>query len=134
MSDCIFCKIINKEIPSKIIYEDAICLAFLDISPATKGHTLVIPKKHYQNFLDIDSDTLQHITTITQKLAKKILRNVDAKGCNILTNTGLEAGQTVFHFHIHIIPRFNEKDPVTLSLVDNSNIYDIEEVYQLIQK
>jgi len=134
MSDCIFCKIINKEIPSKIIYEDAICLAFLDISPATKGHTLVIPKKHYQNFLDIDSDTLQHITTITQKLAKKIVRNVDAKGCNILTNTGLEAGQTVFHFHIHIIPRFDEKDGVTLSLVNNSNTYDIEEVYQLIQK
>lgn len=134
MSDCIFCKIINKEIPSKIIYEDAICLAFLDISPATKGHTLVIPKKHYQNFLDIDSDTLQHMTTITQKLAKKIVRNVDAKGCNILTNTGLEAGQTVFHFHIHIIPRFDEKDGVTLSLVNNSNTYDIEEVYQLIQK
>jgi len=134
MSDCIFCKIINKEIPSKIIYEDAICLAFLDISPATKGHTLVIPKKHYQNFLDIDSDTLQHMTTITQKLAKKIVRNVDAKGCNILTNTGLEAGQTVFYFHIHIIPRFDEKDGVTLSLVNNSNTYDIEEVYQLIQK
>lgn len=134
MSNCIFCKIINKEIPSKIIYEDTICLAFLDISQTTKGHTLVIPKKHYQNFLEVDSDTLQHMTVITQKLAKKIVHNVSANGCNILTNAGLEAGQTVFHFHIHIIPRFNDKDTITLSLTDNSNNADLENVYQLVQK
>lgn len=134
MSDCIFCKIINKEIPGKIIYEDAICLAFLDISQTTKGHTLVIPKKHYQNFLEVDHETLQHMTVITQKLAKKIVHNVAANGCNIITNAGLEAGQTVFHFHIHIIPRFNEKDTITLSLTDNSDTCDLEDVYQLVQK
>jgi histidine triad (HIT) family protein len=130
--DCIFCKIINKEIPSKIVYEDEQCLAFLDITQTTKGHTLVVPKKHFSNFLEVDSDTLQHMIQITQNIAKKLVKRLDAKGCNILTNANTVAGQTVMHFHIHIIPRFDETDTITLSFSDNSENFDLSEIYQSI--
>ena len=72
MSNCIFCKIINKEIPGKIIYEDDVCIAFLDLSQATYGHTLVIPKKHFENILEVDAQTLAHVMQVTQKLAKSL--------------------------------------------------------------
>ena len=78
MSNCIFCKIINKEIPGKIVYEDDTCIAFLDLSQATYGHTLVIPKKHFENILEVDPETLAHIMQVTQKLAKQIV--LDLKG------------------------------------------------------
>ena len=78
MSNCIFCKIINKEIPGKIVYEDDTCIAFLDLSQATYGHTLVIPKKHFENILEVDPEPLAHIMQVTQKLAKQIV--LDLKG------------------------------------------------------
>ena len=80
---CIFCKIINKEIPGKIIYEDDVCIAFLDLSQATYGHTLVIPKKHFENILEVDAQTLAHVMQVTQKLAKQIVEKLNAKGLNI---------------------------------------------------
>ena len=101
MSNCIFCKIINKEIPGKIIYEDDVCIAFLDLSQATYGHTLVIPKKHFENILEVDAQTLAHVMQVTQNLAKQIVEKLNAKGLNILTNTNEVAGQTVHHFHVH---------------------------------
>ena len=85
MSNCIFCKIINKEIPGKIIYDDDVCIAFLDLSQATYGHTLVIPKKHFENILEVDAQTLAHVMQVTQKLAKQIVEKLNAKGLNILT-------------------------------------------------
>ena len=105
MSDCIFCKIINKEIPGKIVYEDDECMAFLDLSQATYGHTLVIPKKHYANILEVDDETLAHVMKIVKNLANQIVEKLDAKGVNVLTNTNEVAGQTVHHVHIHILPR-----------------------------
>ena len=110
MSNCIFCKIINKEIPGKIVYEDDECMAFLDLSQATYGHTLVIPKKHFENILEVDAQTLAHVMQVTQKLAKQIVEKLNAKGLNILTNTNEVAGQTVHHFHVHILPRYDEKE------------------------
>ena len=112
MSNCIFCKIINKEIPGKIIYEDDVCIAFLDLSQATYGHTLVIPKKHFENILEVDAQTLAHVMQVTQNLAKQIVEKLNAKGLNILTNTNEVAGQTVHHFHVHILPRYDEKELV----------------------
>lgn len=132
MLDCIFCKIINKEIPSKIVYEDDVCLAFLDISQTTKGHTLVIPKKHFANFLEVDADTLQHMIVITQKLAKQTVDKLHASGCNILSNAGVIAGQTVMHFHLHIIPRFDETDTIKLTFTDNSSTFNLDNIYQSI--
>lgn len=102
---CIFCKIVNKEIPSYTIYEDDICVAFLDLSQANIGHTLVVTKKHYNNILDITENDASHIFAIVPKITKKISEVLNIKDFNILNNCGKKAGQTIDHFHIHIIPR-----------------------------
>lgn len=126
----IFDKIISKEIPAYILYEDDIALAFLDISQTTKGHTLIIPKKAYKNFLECDQETLNHLMMITQDLAKKIQMNLGAKGFNVLTNMNEVAGQTVFHFHLHLIPRYDQSD--TIKITFNQNEYDLDAIQKTI--
>lgn len=133
MDNCIFCKIANKEIPGKIIYEDDICMAFLDLSQATYGHTLVIPKQHFANILEVDDETLAHLMSIVKKISQKIMLKCHAKGLNVLTNTNEIAGQTVYHFHIHILPRYDEKE-LNIDFTDNSNKIDLNEVYEKIMK
>lgn len=123
----IFCKIINHEIPSKIVYEDEICIAILDISQTTKGHTLVIPKKHCLNIFDCDPTILSHLIITSQKLGQKIMNNLGAKGFNILTNVNEVGGQTVMHFHIHLIPRYDENDTIKIDFTNNQN-FDLEEL------
>ena len=103
---CIFCEIANNNIPSYKIYEDDICLAFLDLSQATLGHTLVVPKKHFKNIFDLDEETAAHLFKVVTKLSKQICLTLGANDVNILNNSGEIAGQTVMHFHIHIIPRY----------------------------
>lgn len=125
---CIFCKIINKEIPGKIIYEDDVCLAFLDLSQATYGHTLIIPKEHFNNILEVDDDTLAHLMKVVKKLGNEIVTKLNAKGLNILTNTNEVAGQTVNHFHVHILPRY-QKDELTIDFIDHSEDTNLDEVY-----
>lgn len=107
---CIFCKIVKNEIPSYKIYEDDMFLAFLDISQATKGHTLVIPKKHYNSMEDIDPTLAGELFTLTVKLANNIANALNITNYNILNNKGSLAGQTVEHFHLHIIPRYETDD------------------------
>ncbi|MGN1181499.1 MAG: HIT family protein [Faecalibacillus sp.] len=133
MDNCIFCKIVNKDIPGKIIYEDEQCMAFLDLSQATYGHTLVIPKKHFSHILEVDDETLAHLMIVVKKLSKKIMDKCHAKGLNILTNTNEVAGQTVHHFHIHILPRYNSQE-LEINFNDNSEKTDLNEVYSLITK
>ena len=123
MDNCIFCKIANKEIPGKIIYEDELCMAFLDLSQATYGH----------NFLEVDQDTLSHLMKVVQNLSKQIIEKCDAKGLNILTNTNEVAGQTVHHFHIHILPRYNNEE-LDIHFTDHSETTDLEEVFALLTK
>lgn len=111
MENCIFCKIINKEIPSYTIYEDDQVIAFLDISQSTHGHTLVVSKQHYENLLTIPSNVLERIITIAQKISiamYKVLPNI--KGINLLNNCDEVAGQVIKHFHLHIIPRYTFDD------------------------
>ena len=103
--DCIFDKIISKEIPATIVYEDEYTLAFLDISPVSLGHTLVVPKKHVTNIFDIDQETLSHTMETARKIAPAVRDSVGAHGVHINSNHGAEAGQVVFHLHFHIIPR-----------------------------
>lgn len=126
MENCIFCKIVQKDIPGKIIYEDDVCLAFLDLSQTTDGHTLVIPKKHYKNILEVNDETLTHLIVVTKKLANKIVKNLNANGVNILTNANEIAGQTVMHFHIHIIPRYNQDDKIEINFTDRSNDVNLD--------
>ena len=103
--DCIFCKIINKEIPSYKIYEDEYVYAFLDIAKDVDGHTLVIPKKHVKNILDCDEQTLNHLFIAVKKISNHYVNDCGYNGVNLLNASDESAGQTVFHFHIHIIPR-----------------------------
>ena len=132
MENCIFCKIANKEIPGKIVYEDDLCLSFLDLSQTTNGHTLVVPKTHYQNILDVDKEVLSHLIKVTKKLTNQIITNLDAKGANVLTNANEVAGQTVMHFHIHIIPRYNETDQIKIDFTDRSQEVDLDNIFNKI--
>ena len=106
MSDCIFCKIISKEIPANIVYEDEKTLAFLDRTPVNKGHTLIIPKKHFENILDMDKEFLNAVFETVQKVSRAVKEGVDADAFNIGMNNFKDSGQVVFHAHIHIMPRF----------------------------
>lgn len=107
MSDCIFCKIVKKEIPADVVYEDENCLAFLDITPINPGHTLLIPKEHYENLYDLPDETLKQLAPIIKKLAIAVKKGVDAEGVNIGMNNERPAGQLVPHTHFHIMPRFS---------------------------
>lgn len=107
MNNCIFCKIINREAPSSIVYEDDIVIAFMDIQPVNQGHTLVIPKKHYVTMNDCDEETAKHLISIVKKLNPQIAKASEAKGIFNAVMNGEEAGQEVFHLHFHIIPRFH---------------------------
>ena len=108
MDDCIFCKIARKEIPSLVVYEDEKTMAFLDISPCNKGHTLVIPKKHFVNLLDVNKEYLDAVMQTSQKMTIAVKEAVKADGLNVSINNFKEAGQAVFHLHVHIIPRFED--------------------------
>lgn len=106
--ECIFCNIAEKKSEAEILFEDDNIVAFLDIQPINYGHALVVPKKHYDNFLTVPSNELADIVKATQFIAGAVKRSVKADGFNVITNNGDSAGQTVYHFHFHIIPRFNE--------------------------
>lgn len=105
--DCLFCKIIKKEIPSTRIYEDNDVIAFLDIFPFTKGHTVVVPVKHYETFLDFPDDMMEKYFSVVKKLTGRIKTALNAEGINIVQNNFKAAGQVVFHMHYHIIPRWS---------------------------
>lgn len=102
----VFCKIIDGEIPSAKVYEDDDVLAILDISQVTKGHTLVMPKKHYDNYLSCPKEIMHKVFDVAQRIGQAEMRVLGAKGINIITNVGEPAGQTVPHFHVHVIPRY----------------------------
>ena len=106
MEECLFCKIIKGEIPSTKVYEDNKVYAFLDIAPVNKGHTLVIPKDHAVNILDIKEEDLDAVSHVVRKLVPAIKQTVNADGINVMSSNGKAAGQVIMHSHIHIIPRF----------------------------
>ncbi|MDO8620453.1 MAG: HIT family protein [bacterium] len=112
MESCLFCKIVNGEIPSTKVYEDADTLAFLDIKPVNPGHTLVIPKKHFTNIHETPDELLGKMAIVAKKISDAILKS-GAKGINIGMNNGAIAGQSVFHAHIHVMPRYG-KDSFSL--------------------
>ncbi|GAX47873.1 HIT family protein [Pseudolactococcus reticulitermitis] len=119
MTDCIFCKIIAGEIPSYQIYEDDDVLAFLDITQTTKGHTLVVPKKHIRNVLEMSAEDAATLFAKIPKIAAHITQTLGASGMNILQNNETIAGQTVFHAHVHLIPRYRKDDGFTASFTEH---------------
>jgi len=111
--DCIFCKIIAGELPANIVDEDERTVSFMDISPATRGHALVVPRQHARDLLEIDPDELEAVTVAAQRLARRVKERLEPDGLNLLNSCGSAAWQTVFHFHVHVIPRYSG-DPLRL--------------------
>lgn len=104
--NCIFCKIVDGEIPSKTIYTDDLFHVFLDVSPATKGHILIVTKEHFNDLYELPEEIAKEVMVLAKKMANLLKENLKCEGVNIIQNNGLCAGQTVFHYHLHIIPRF----------------------------
>ena len=113
VEDCIFCKIVAGEIPAFVVEQDEQTLTFMDISPATRGHALVIPKRHAADLWEIEPDQLAAVTLAAQRQALRVRDRLGADGVNLINSTRPEAWQTVFHFHIHVIPRY-AGDPLRL--------------------
>lgn len=132
----VFTKIIKREIASNIVYEDDLVIAFLDISQTTKGHTLVVPKEAHENIFELNSDIAGHLFKVVVKLSKAIKKAFNPDGLNIINNNGFVAGQRVFHYHIHILPRYKDDDYIIRG-VDHSKDYteqDLIKIKELIIK
>ncbi|HTA12287.1 MAG TPA: HIT family protein [Solirubrobacteraceae bacterium] len=114
--DCIFCKILAGELPAHIVAEDERTIAFMDIAPATRGHALVIPRVHASDLLSISPEDLSAVAQASQRLAVRVKERLGADGVNLINSCGAAAWQTVFHFHVHVIPRYRE-DPLRLPWV-----------------
>lgn len=131
MNQCIFCKIINKEIPGQILFENEHVLAFLDISQTTKGHTLVIPKKHAEDVFSMSEEDMCHVFSVVPKLANALKTTFNADGMNIVNNNKSVAGQTVFHYHVHLIPRYSTEDSFQINYTNNMSNYTPESLAAL---
>ena len=106
--NCIFCKIANGEIPSKTLFEDEVFRVILDLGPAAKGHALILPKNHYADLYEIPEDTASKVMLLAKKMATRMTDRLGCDGFNLVQNNGEVAGQTVFHFHMHLIPRYKD--------------------------
>ena len=119
--DCIFCKIVAGELPATIISEDELTVSFMDIAPATRGHALVIPRRHATDLLSVGSEDLRAVALAAQRLAVRAKQRLDADGVNLLNSCGGAAWQTVFHFHVHVIPRY-QGDPLKLPWIPTQGV------------
>ena len=132
MSDCIFCKIRDGEIPGRKVYEDEHVFAILDMSQVTPGHTLLIPKKHVRNIFDYDEELASQVFAAVPKVSRALRDfNSDVKGLNLLVNNEEVASQTVFHSHIHLLPRYSENDDFGLEWAYNEDKYSDTQLDQL---
>lgn len=129
--DCIFCKIVGGEIPARIVDEDERTIAFLDIAPATRGHALVVPRAHSRDLLTVPAEDLQAVALACQRLSGRLRERLGAAGVNLINSCGAAAWQSVFHFHVHVIPRY-EGDPLRLPWVPGEG--DPEEIARAAQE
>lgn len=132
ITDCIFCKIVKKEVSSSILYEDSKVISFLDINPANKGHALVLPKNHYVRVEEVPDSILSEVIKIVKIIGKSFISALGAEGFNILQNNGRVAGQIIDHVHFHVIPRFKE-DGLTLGKL-SSRTYEEGEMKEITKK
>lgn len=134
MKDCIFCKIAQKEVPSRVLYEDAQFIVFLDINPASKGHLLVVSKEHYEDIFSTPEEILGRLNILCQKMGQLCRERLKADGVNILNASGEEAQQTVFHLHYHVVPRY-KGDGIDLWFPEHAKgEKDLDEVYELLME
>ncbi|MHA1370291.1 MAG: HIT family protein [Promethearchaeota archaeon] len=133
-SDCVFCKIIEGKIPAKKIYEDRKIIAFLDINPISRGHTLIVPKTHFRLFTEGSDEIIADLFNLIKKILKLIKEKLNCKGFNILINQERAAGQVVDHFHVHVIPRYDTDEieiPKPKFEISNE---DIDEIFKKLTK
>lgn len=130
--NCIFCKIANGEIPSTTLYEDEDFRVILDLGPATRGHALLLPKNHFANLFELDDETAQKAILVAKKMASKMKDALGADGFNLVQNNGEAAGQTVFHFHMHLIPRYENDNAGILWEPGETTPEDMAEVKRLV--
>ncbi|MEK7601924.1 MAG: HIT domain-containing protein [Patescibacteria group bacterium] len=133
MDDCIFCKIISREVPSVPLFEDVNTYAFLNNAPDSTGHALVIPKKHMRNFFDADPEALRATMETSRRIAPAIREGVGAEGMRIIINNEPAGGQKVFHLHVHLIPFF-DADPVTFEPRSEVSLEERERVAERIKR
>lgn len=131
MTNCIFCKIIAGEIPSVKIYEDEHVFAFMDIMPLSKGHTLLIPKTHREFVYDMTPEEAGNLFAVAPKIAKAINETFQPEGMNLLNNNGAKAGQSVFHFHLHFIPRYGQTDGFAAKWMTKEKEFTSERIQEL---
>ncbi len=127
MKDCLFCKIINGDIPCYKVYEDDTILAFLDVNPDSDGHTLIVPKTHYKDINDIPNDVLIHVYEVARKLSKLLQERLNCDGISLLQNNG--SIQEVKHYHLHLKPYYSNNSSVKL-VKDKTKIHDVESIYE----
>lgn len=108
MEHCLFCKIIENRIPSRRVYQDDVCIAFLDINPVNRGHVLIVPRIHHEDLTSLPPEVAAHVASKLPALCTAVVRATGAEGFNVIVNNGKVAGQTIFHGHWHIIPRFHD--------------------------
>lgn len=126
--NCIFCKIINGEIPSNVLYEDEQFKVILDVNPATKGHALILPKEHYANLYELPEETAADAMKLAQRMMRKMTEKLDCDGFNIVQNNGEAAGQTVFHFHMHLIPRYKNDGEILKYIAGDPGQEELERI------
>ncbi|WP_110929019.1 HIT family protein [Bacillus massiliglaciei] len=131
MGDCIFCSIINGEIPSSKVFENEHVLAFLDISQVTKGHTLVIPKIHKKDIYDMTPEIAQELFKAVPEIAHALKQELQPIGLNMVNNNGEAAGQTVFHYHLHLLPRYGDGDGFGAVWKTHTSDYTPQELTEL---
>lgn len=131
--DCIFCKIANGEIPSSTIYEDEDFRVFLDLNPATRGHALLVPKKHFANLLELDDGLCEKAIILAKKMAGRMTELLGCDGFNLVQNNGEAAGQTVFHFHLHLIPRYKDDTAGITWKPGSTSSKELEELVALLK-
>jgi histidine triad (HIT) family protein len=130
VTDCLFCGIVAGDVPSQTVDSDEHTVAFMDINPATRGHALVVPRRHSADLLEVPEDDLRHTMAAAQRLAQRMREALEPDGFNIINSCGAVAWQTIFHFHVHVIPRY-EDDPLKLPWIprggDEAEIAEIAE-------
>ncbi len=131
MSDCIFCKIVNGEIPASKVFENEHVFAFLDISQVTKGHTLIIPKVHKENVFELTPEIAKNVFEAVPDIANAIKKEFNPIGLNVVNNNGELAGQSVFHFHIHLIPRYGQGDGFGAVWKTHNEDYTSNDLYNI---
>jgi histidine triad (HIT) family protein len=130
---CIFCEIAKGNIPSKTLYEDENVIAFLDVNPTSAGHTLIVPKKHTSSLLEADEQTAAAVFEAARKLAPQLVNVLHADGINLLSNAKEAAGQSVDHFHVHLIPRYENKEKEAVDITFGAPSLDVDSIYSTLK-